>query len=143
VNDLLVLRLALLAIIFTFALVVALTMRGGMSVRTPRPRTSAPGRSPRLVVLEPGTSGYRKGMEFVLAGEMSIGRDPSNSIVLNDASVSADHAILLPGSRGWSIQDLGSTNGTYANGVEVESRPLPLRGNEDIAFGSVVLRFLR
>ena len=145
-NDLLVLRLALLAVIFVFALVVALTMRGGFAVRSTRRRAAPAGRSPhlspRLVIVAPGTSGYRKGMEFVLAGEMSIGRDASSSIVLNDASVSADHAVLLPCSRGWQVQDLGSTNGTFVNGVEVGSRPLVLRGNEDLAFGSVAMRFL-
>jgi pSer/pThr/pTyr-binding forkhead associated (FHA) protein len=49
----------------------------------------------------------------------------------------------VPTQRGWQVQDTGSTNGTFVNGRELGTRPYPLRGNEDIAFGSVVTRFLR
>ncbi len=143
-NDLLVLRLALIAVIFVFAFAVALTMRGGMTAaRVSRQRSQGSGRAPRLVVVVPGVTGIRKGTEFVLAGEMSIGRDGVNSIVFDDPSVSAEHAVLVPSARGWQVQDSGSTNGTFVNGREVATRPVPLRGNEDIAFGSVVTRFLR
>lgn len=143
-NDLLVLRLAMLAVIFVFAFGVALTMRGGIAAsRVARQRSPSSGRAPRMVVVVPGVTGIRKGTEFVLAGEMSIGRDGDNSIVLDDPSVSAEHAVLVPSARGWQVQDLGSTNGTFVNGREVGTRPIPLRGNEDIAFGSVVARFLR
>lgn len=76
----------------------------------------------RLVVQEgPGLPG---GTEFVLDSEpLTAGRDDSNDIVLRrDEFVSATHARFeLRGDGAW-VQDLGSTNGTYLNGVRLKKR---------------------
>ena len=49
--------------------------------------------------------------------EITIGRDPSNSVFLNDMTVSRHHAKmhLVPGAN--SIEDLGSLNGTWVDGA--------------------------
>jgi Protein of unknown function (DUF3662)/Inner membrane component of T3SS, cytoplasmic domain len=48
-----------------------------------------------------------------------IGRSRDCEIVLEDAGISRRHAELRPSGEGWSVSDLGSTNGLRVNGREV------------------------
>lgn len=49
-----------------------------------------------------------------------IGRQGQQSVSIDDMSVSKRHLSATPMSDGrWSIEDLGSTNGTYVNGLPV------------------------
>lgn len=51
---------------------------------------------------------------------LSIGRDASNNIVLNDNMVSRNHAqLIVLGEGRVQIKDLGSTNGTFVNGTKI------------------------
>jgi pSer/pThr/pTyr-binding forkhead associated (FHA) protein len=59
------------------------------------------------------------------ATEAVIGRERTpGAIVLHDPNVSRRHAELMWADGGWYIRDLGSTNGTIVNNVEVDSRML-------------------
>ena len=49
-----------------------------------------------------------------------IGRDPRCDIVVNDARVSSNHAVLRPEGGRWVLADNGSTNGTYAGDRRVD-----------------------
>ncbi|MGP3981562.1 FHA domain-containing protein [Streptomyces sp. KR80] len=49
----------------------------------------------------------------------TVGRDPQNGLVAEDARVSWRHAIIRWGGRSWVIEDQGSTNGTYMQGQRV------------------------
>lgn len=54
-----------------------------------------------------------------------IGRSPDCDVVLNNTSVSRQHAELLFDNGGWFLRDLGSRNGTGVNGTRVSGdRPL-------------------
>ena len=48
-----------------------------------------------------------------------IGRRATNALVLDDLTVSGEHAVLLAGQQDVVIQDLGSRNGTLVNGAPV------------------------
>ena len=52
----------------------------------------------------------------------AIGRDAANDVVLEDASVSGFHAVVLNDRGTVSIVDLGSTNGTVMDGVRLRKR---------------------
>ena len=70
---------------------------------------------PRLVVI----AGPRSGEVLPLGGpELTIGRDPSNTICLTDLSLSRRHcAITTEGAP--RVRDLGSSNGTFVNGMQI------------------------
>ncbi|MER5183529.1 FHA domain-containing protein [Streptomyces sp. NPDC002896] len=48
-----------------------------------------------------------------------VGRDPMSDIVLDDARVSWHHAVLRAEAGCWTLEDTGSTNGTYTDGQRV------------------------
>ncbi|NIA07793.1 MAG: GAF domain-containing protein [Actinobacteria bacterium] len=84
--------------------------------------------------------GPDKGKTFELhQGYGLIGRD-SPSIVLTDVSVSRRHSELLQEDSRWLLKDLGSVNGTYLNGVKIDS-PHEVRVGDQIRCGSTVLVF--
>ncbi|WP_309058534.1 FHA domain-containing protein [Streptomyces sp.] len=51
-----------------------------------------------------------------------VGRDPMSDIVIDDARVSWHHAVLHPEDGHWTLEDVHSTNGTYADGHRVHAR---------------------
>ncbi len=63
-------------------------------------------------------------------GVVTIGRDPDNTLVVDDLMVSRHHAELRPSGPGFEIVDAGSQNGTFVDGVRVSSAP--------VQFGTVV-----
>ena len=64
-----------------------------------------------------------------------IGRASSNDIVIDDPTVSAEHASLTKSPSGYRLRDLGSTNGTQANGVFITDAELT--DGAEIRFGYV------
>jgi Protein of unknown function (DUF3662)/FHA domain len=69
-----------------------------------------------------------------------IGRSRDCDIVLADANVSRRHAEILPTEGGWSVGDLGSTNGTAVNGRRIRGA-VSLSGGDRIEIGTSELRF--
>ena len=67
-------------------------------------------------------SGPLKGQEFVVSSEtFTIGSGRSNDLHLEDSTVSRRHCEIDLIPDGYSIRDLGSTNGTYVQGVRIKS----------------------
>lgn len=68
---------------------------------------------------------------------LTLGRDIANDIVINDAEVSRNHLRIQRGVDGFTLSDLGSTNGTFINGQRlVGSRPL--NNGDMISLGETV-----
>lgn len=55
--------------------------------------------------------------QFPLSPVTSIGRAPSNTVVLEDDYVSGEHALLMLRGQQWWLEDLNSRNGTLLNGT--------------------------
>lgn len=74
----------------------------------------------RLILL----TGTLKGKEIPIEGIISIGRNPENTIQLDDLQVSRKHAQVIPRDGRVYLVDLGSGNGTYVGTVRVVEQGL-------------------
>lgn len=68
---------------------------------------------------------------------MTIGRDITNDIVINDPEVSRHHIRFTRGAGGFTMEDTGSTNGTYVNGQRLVGAK-PLNNGDMIGLGETV-----
>jgi hypothetical protein len=84
----------------------------------------------RLLPIEPGIPHVS-----LRSRPVTVGRADDNDLVLANPEVSRHHARLEPGSDGWSAIDLGSTNGTWVNGVRLNTARIAV--GDDVAFGGV------
>ena len=66
---------------------------------------------------------------------ITIGRNSENGFVIPSASVSSYHARITRQGEDFFVQDLGSTNGTKLNGVEIEEAKLD--DGDYLAFGDI------
>lgn len=83
--------------------------------------------------------GPRPGQVFPLSEDtISIGRDPLSDIVINDPEVSRQHARLTKTGDSYSLQDMGSTNGSFVDGQRLGGDPVILKPGQAIMFGSNV-----
>ena len=82
-------------------------------------------------------SGAAAGREFDVLRQMTVGRSASSDIHLPDAGISSRHATVRPIAGGIEVTDLGSTNGTFVNDVEVHSARAVYPG-DTLRFSGVV-----
>jgi pSer/pThr/pTyr-binding forkhead associated (FHA) protein len=87
-----------------------------------------------LFVLE----GPDRGRSFSLGAQSVIGRDPTAAVNLTDEEVSRRHALIIVGEGQATIEDLGSSNGTFTDAGEVEHE-LPVGPGDRIRVGQTVL----
>ena len=101
-------------------------------------RSNRTERSPVLVVLTGGLAGHTHKLN---ADSNHIGRSNKVEITVDDDGVSRLHAIIERGpDRSLRLRDLGSTNGTYCNGLLIDNHIL--QENDKIQVGSnTVLKF--
>lgn len=84
-------------------------------------------------------SGPTPGAAFALEGDqLTVGRDATNDIVINDAEVSRRHARLTFQGGKYVLEDLGSTNGTFVNGQRLAG-PRVLKAGEVVSFGEQII----
>jgi hypothetical protein len=77
---------------------------------------------------------------LVPPGGGKVGRSRDCEIVLDDVGISRQHAQLRPRSGGWTIEDLGSTNGVTVNGEEIHGARA-LQPGDRIELGSTEVVF--
>jgi DNA-binding winged helix-turn-helix (wHTH) protein len=68
------------------------------------------------------------------AGEYVIGRDPSAAIWIESSLVSRRHARLVVSASSVLIEDLGSRNGTFVNGLHLDALS-PLASGDEVRIG--------
>lgn len=73
--------------------------------------------------------------------ETEIGKAPHNKLVVNDPTVSSTHAIVVVRDGGYTIVDLGSSNGTFINGNRQGGDAYTLQHGDKIQLGNVMLTF--
>ena len=73
---------------------------------------------------------------------ISIGRNRNSQIVINNNTISKDHAIIEFDEDGNAIiKDLNSSNGTYVNGQRLKVIPIRLKTGDKITFGKYDMEF--
>ena len=102
------------------------------------PTMMGQGRPAATLVVRQGT---QAGMSFVIQGNQAVmGREEGLEVVLQDPESSRRHArVIWQGGR-YVIEDMGSTNGTFVNGMQITS-PLALNPGDSIGIGQTALVF--
>lgn len=85
-------------------------------------------------------AGPRAREQLTLGAETTIGRLEGNQIVLPDDQVSRRHAVIRCQGDTYLIEDLGSRNGTYVNGVRIGTAQ-PLHDGDLITIGATQMAF--
>ena len=93
-----------------------------LSVLTPEQAAAIAGIAGYALIVQRGP---QTGKTWLLPpGETTIGRHPASDIELDDITVSRNHCRLRLGENGLSLQDAGSTNGSYVNDRRVDDTSL-------------------
>lgn len=73
------------------------------------------------------------GARFLLDGDLTtVGRHPEADIFLDDVTVSRRHAEFLRHGTAFQVKDLGSLNGTYFDGVRIDTALLSDRAEVQV-----------
>jgi pSer/pThr/pTyr-binding forkhead associated (FHA) protein len=146
-------KLALLALLYLFLFrtvrTVAADLYGaGRRKAAPPPRTPVAAaeqprkfrKQPRELVVHPPNG--RPTVVPLRDRPITLGRAEQAAVLVEDVYVSDEHAEVLPDDGGWSIRDLGSTNGTFLNGAKV-TQPTPLASGDQLRLGKTRIEVRR
>jgi len=90
----------------------------------------------RLVVTRARESAVEAGTAYPLLSLTSIGRGPTNTIVLDDTFASQEHALVTRRGGQWWLEDRNSSNGTTLNGEPVRE-PTVISSGDVIGIGQI------
>jgi hypothetical protein len=112
------------------------TMIYSTSARVREPLLEAPGthRTPRALLVVDGRR------LLVPPSGATLGRSRECDIVLEDAGISRRHADIRPSGEGWTVEDLGSTNGVRVNGRQLAG-VASLQAGDRLELGSTSIVF--
>ncbi|MDO5287436.1 MAG: FHA domain-containing protein [Actinomycetia bacterium] len=142
------LKVGFLAVLWVFVLLVANTIRNDLVARPALATAGAARRSeaaaerpaqpePRILAIQTGS---QAGARLALVEHFRIGRSADCALILDDDYVSGDHAEMQHRANGdWVLTDLGSTNGSFVNGVRVTT-PTVVTPADDIRIGRTQMR---
>jgi len=94
--------------------------------------------NPRLAAI---SGPLRDSIFFLKEDELSIGREFSNRLAIDDGMVAPQHCAVTRDGERWTLRDLGSQTGTFVNGLPVKERSLA--NGDQIAIGGSVFLFLQ
>jgi pSer/pThr/pTyr-binding forkhead associated (FHA) protein len=147
-----VVKYGLLALLWVFVLLAVRTIRTDLfgPAKAPAPGAPPPAAAQAAKPVKPArrkgaarklvvTEGALQGTTVTLTGvAVTLGRAHDSTLVLTDDYASNKHARLVPDGDGWSLEDLGSTNGTYLGSAKV-SRPTSVPLGVPIRIGKTVM----
>jgi pSer/pThr/pTyr-binding forkhead associated (FHA) protein len=149
-----ILKFCFLALLYLFLFRVVRVVVLEMRAPAPTPPPDAPpapaparsgatpkGRGPsKLRIIDPPT---RRGEQFALDDELTVGRGGGCGIVLGDDTfVSQVHARLYRRDGDVYLEDLGSRNGTFVNGQAIAGATRLRRGDQ-VQFGETIAEAVR
>ena len=109
-----------------------------MAVYDNEPTMMGQGRPSATLVIRQGP---QAGMSFPLIGaQIVVGREEGLNVTLQDPEASRRHARITWQAGQYVIEDLGSTNGTFINGVQTTA-PQVLNPGDSIGIGQTALVF--
>ena len=108
-----------------------------------------PTRSHETIVAQPGMPRLDAGESLAIqlvardgGAVVTLGRGAENDLVVDDATLSRAHLRLERGADGgWTVRDLGSSNGTRVDGARLGDAAAPLHSGSTIEAGAVRLTF--
>ncbi|MHC4199933.1 MAG: FHA domain-containing protein, partial [Planctomycetota bacterium] len=77
--------------------------------------------------------------EYPISGDMMIGRQATNDIVVLAEKASRQHAKIIAKGGKYAVEDLKSANGTLVNGKKIKLHRL--KHGDEISIGEAVLTF--
>jgi two-component system NtrC family sensor kinase len=84
--------------------------------------------------------GRDKGKRYDLRGDsLTLGRDHTNAVQVSDNEISRRHAEIRKDEQGYSVADLGSSNGTFVNAEQITQRRLT--NGDRVQLGRTLLLF--
>jgi pSer/pThr/pTyr-binding forkhead associated (FHA) protein len=82
----------------------------------------------------------RRGSHPRPSAPVMIGRHEDSDFVIDDRTVSRQHAAIHREGSAWILDDLGSKNGTRVNGVRIGKRAT-IKPGDELGFGAATARF--
>lgn len=148
-------RLGLLALLWLFVFSIVGVIRsdlfgtrivnraqGGRSRVTPTRNAPRP-RGRRAFSILAVVEGSLRGTTVPLKADgVLLGRNPECTLVLDDDFASGRHARIYFADKGWYVEDLDSTNGTYVGGERIDA-PALLKEGTQLRIGTTVLELGR
>lgn len=140
------LKWVFIALVYFILVVVLLNVRRELSLRLKSAPAEEPGGfSPgRLRVINKGTDPrLRNGAVLELKPVTTLGALADNSLVVRDRFISGHHARLSWDGVGWTLEDLGSRNGTRVNSETVQPHaPVQLSNGALISLGDMTFELM-
>ena len=120
-DPLFILRIAMVAILYLVILQVVGVSRREMRRAARGQAVAAPASQVvgHLIVIDAGSATLTPGSRLSIEPITTLGRAPTNTIVLESNFVSTEHTRILYRDRSLWVEDMGSRNGTF-----VEQRPV-------------------
>jgi hypothetical protein len=138
--DAILLALRLLASTFLLLFFGALIVMLWRDLRVARDEVETRTRKRgRLVVIGVENGNMPSDKSYPLLPLTSLGRAPTNTVILEDSFASGEHALITLRDGQWWLEDRGSSNGTLLNGYRVEE-PVVLSAGDIISIGRVALK---
>lgn len=84
--------------------------------------------------------GVRQDYRVFDAGLISIGRGYVNDIIIHDPYVSSQHVLVRLSPQLWTVEDLGTKNGTWLDEKKRIEGPCPIQSGDEIIIGKTRIR---